>query len=133
YPEVLIATSVMAEGVDLHLNCRHVIHHDLSWNPSTLEQRTGRVDRIGARAELAGAPIEVAMPFVAATQDEKMYRVVTDRERWFNVVMGGEAVLRLDAQSTDRAAQRVPIPESAYSGLKPELGVRDEGRAADDR
>ena len=39
YPEVLVASSIMAEGVDLHLNCRHVIHHDLCWNPSTLEQR----------------------------------------------------------------------------------------------
>jgi hypothetical protein len=126
YPEVLITTSVMAEGVDLHLNCRHVIHHDLSWNPSTLEQRTGRVDRIGARAEHAGAPIEVCMPFVAATQDEKMYRVVTDRERWFNVVMGGAAALQLDAHSTDRAAQRIPIPDQAYTGLKPELGVDAE-------
>lgn len=29
YPEVLIASSVMAEGVDLHKNCRHIIHHDL--------------------------------------------------------------------------------------------------------
>ncbi|HEY8537730.1 MAG TPA: hypothetical protein VIL28_02615 [Steroidobacteraceae bacterium] len=69
------------------------------------------------------------MPFVAATQDEKMYRVVTDRERWFNVVMGGEAMLRLDGRSTDRAARRVPIPEEAR--LKPELGVRAESRAAD--
>jgi len=73
------------------------------------------------------------MPFVAATQDEKMYRVVTDRERWFNVVMGGEAMLRLDGRSTDRAARRVPIPEEAYARLKSELGVRDEGRASDDR
>ena len=51
YPEVLTASSVLAEGVDLHLNCRFVIHHDLSWNPSTLEQRTGRIDRIGAKCE----------------------------------------------------------------------------------
>src|SRR5690606_14303114 len=36
YPEVLITTSVMAEGVDLHLNCRHVIHHDLSSPAATL-------------------------------------------------------------------------------------------------
>src|SRR5690606_21211967 len=91
---------------------------------STLEQRTGRVDRIGARAEHAGAPIEVAMPFVAATQDEKMYRVVTDRERWFNVVMGGEAMLRLDGRSTDWAARRVPIPEEACLKLQHSLAVR---------
>src|SRR3546814_3963034 len=28
FPEVLIASAVMAEGVDLHLECRHVIHHE---------------------------------------------------------------------------------------------------------
>ena len=55
FPEVLVASSVMAEGVDLHHDCRHVIHHDLDWNPSTLEQRTGRVDRIGFKAESASA------------------------------------------------------------------------------
>ena len=31
----------------------HMIHHDLCWNPSNLEQRTGRIDRIGAKAERA--------------------------------------------------------------------------------
>ncbi|MDE2413755.1 MAG: hypothetical protein KGM60_03260, partial [Comamonadaceae bacterium] len=31
YPEILIASSVMTEGVNLHLNCRHIIHHDLDW------------------------------------------------------------------------------------------------------
>ena len=48
YPEVLITTGVLAEGVDLHRSCRRVIHHDLPWNPAKLEQRTGRVDRIGS-------------------------------------------------------------------------------------
>ncbi|PIR19457.1 MAG: hypothetical protein COV48_01890, partial [Elusimicrobia bacterium CG11_big_fil_rev_8_21_14_0_20_64_6] len=32
FPEVLISSSVLAEGVDLHLSCRHIIHHDLCWN-----------------------------------------------------------------------------------------------------
>jgi superfamily II DNA/RNA helicase len=100
YPEILIASSVLAEGVDLHLNCRHVLHHDLCWNPSTLEQRTGRVDRIGAKAERCGQPILVFLPYIAETQDEKMYRVVMDRERWFQVVMGEE--YRLDLASTER-------------------------------
>jgi hypothetical protein len=62
FPEVLIASSVMAEGVDLHRFCRFVIHHDLCWNPSTLEQRTGRLDRIGAKVEQCGQPIRVYLP-----------------------------------------------------------------------
>ncbi|HEY6724547.1 MAG TPA: DEAD/DEAH box helicase, partial [Polyangiaceae bacterium] len=50
-PEVLICTSVGQEGIDLHRQCRHVFHYDLTWNPATLEQRTGRVDRIGCLAQ----------------------------------------------------------------------------------
>lgn len=88
FPEILIASSVMAEGVDLHRSCRHVIHHDLCWNPATLEQRTGRLDRIGGKHEQATRPLHIWLPWLAGTQDEKQYRVVTLRERWFGIVMG---------------------------------------------
>ncbi|CAN5127178.1 hypothetical protein BH10CYA1_BH10CYA1_64590 [soil metagenome] len=115
FPEILIASNVLAEGVDLHRFCRQVIHHDLCWNPSTLEQRTGRVDRIGAKAEQCGKPICIYLPYLAATQDEKMYRVVMDRERWFKVVMGEN--MKIDARTTDKLAQRVPLPESLAKKL----------------
>ncbi|MBN1859053.1 SWF/SNF helicase family protein, partial [Candidatus Bipolaricaulota bacterium] len=121
FPEILIASSVMAEGVDLHLNCRHVIHHDLCWNPSTLEQRTGRVDRIGAKIERCGAPLQVYLPYIAETQDEKMYRVVMDRERWFKVVMGEK--LKTDARSTEKLAARVSLPQAAAEELAFKLAV----------
>jgi superfamily II DNA/RNA helicase len=114
----------MAEGVDLHLNCRHVIHHDLCWNPSTLEQRTGRIDRIGAKAERCGQPIQVYLPYMLETQDEKMYRVVMDRERWFSVVMGEH--YKVDARSTEKLANRVPFPESAATELAFRLSVLEE-------
>jgi superfamily II DNA or RNA helicase len=115
FPEVLIASSVMAEGVDLHRFCRYVIHHDLDWNPSTLEQRTGRVDRIGAKVETCGKPIRIYLPFLAETQDEKMYRVVMDRERWFSVVMGEQ--FKVDSCHTEKLAQRIPLPAGAASQL----------------
>lgn len=121
FPEILIASAVMAEGVDLHLNCRYVIHHDLCWNPSTLEQRTGRVDRIGAKVERAGQPIDVFLPYIAETQDEKMYRVVMDRERWFKVVMGEQ--YKVDARSTDKLAERIRLPLAAAEALAFRLEV----------
>ena len=121
FPEVLIASSVLAEGVDLHLDCRFVIHHDLCWNPSTLEQRTGRVDRLGAKAERARKSIHVYLPYVAATQDEKMFRVVRDRERWFQVVMGEK--YEVDEAATDARASRVPLPASAARALAFRLEV----------
>lgn len=130
YPEVLVASSVMAEGVDLQMNCRFVVHHDLCWNPSTLEQRTGRIDRIGAKAERSGQSIHVYLPFIAETQDEKMYRVVMDRERWFSVVMGEQ--YKVDARTTEKLANRVPFPASAAAELAFRLEVmsRAEGAAA---
>jgi superfamily II DNA or RNA helicase len=125
YPDVLIATSVMSEGVDLHLNCRFIIHHDLSWNPSTLEQRTGRVDRIGAKVEQCGKSLEVYLPYVAATQDEKMYKVVMDRERWFNILMGED--YKEDLMSTEKISERVPLPEQIVKDLAFRLEVYQAG------
>ena len=122
FPEVLIASSVMAEGVDLHRFCRYVIHHDLCWNPSTLEQRTGRVDRIGAKVERCGQPIRIYLPYLAETQDEKQYRVVMDRERWFSVVMGEK--FKVDARTTDKLAQRIPLPASVAKELAFRLEVK---------
>lgn len=121
YPEILVASSVMAEGVDLHLMCRNVIHHDLDWNPSVVEQRTGRLDRMGSKGELTKCPVDVYLPFIEGAQDEKQFRVMRDRERWFNVVMGER--LELDEWSTDRLAERVEFPEAAALGITMDLAV----------
>jgi hypothetical protein len=47
--EVLIATDTGGEGLNLHHRCRLVVTVELPWNPQRLEQRVGRVDRIGQR------------------------------------------------------------------------------------
>jgi hypothetical protein len=46
---VLLATDAAGEGLNLHHVCRAVINLELPWNPMRLEQRIGRVDRIGQR------------------------------------------------------------------------------------
>jgi SNF2 family DNA or RNA helicase len=46
-PPLLLATDAAAEGLNLHHTCRVVINLELPWNPMRLEQRVGRVDRIG--------------------------------------------------------------------------------------
>jgi superfamily II DNA/RNA helicase len=46
---LLLATDAAAEGLNLHHHCRLVINLELPWNPMRLEQRIGRVDRIGQR------------------------------------------------------------------------------------
>lgn len=110
FPEILVSSSVMGEGVDLHRFCRYVIHHDLCWNPSTLEQRTGRLDRIRCKAEVCLRPILVYEPFIAGSADEKMFRVVRDRERWFQIVMGQK--FEFDEAASEAIACRVPLPEA---------------------
>lgn len=44
---LLLATDAASEGLNLHAHCRVVINLELPWNPMRLEQRIGRVDRIG--------------------------------------------------------------------------------------
>ena len=46
--EILIATDVLAEGVNLHRG-NIVINYDLPWNPTRVIQRVGRVNRIGTK------------------------------------------------------------------------------------
>ncbi|MDZ7262380.1 MAG: DEAD/DEAH box helicase, partial [candidate division KSB1 bacterium] len=48
--EVLVATDVLAEGLNLQ-DCDKVINYDLHWNPVRLIQRFGRIDRIGSEYE----------------------------------------------------------------------------------
>jgi len=97
-PEILVSTAVGEEGIDLHRECRHVLHHDLCWNPAVLEQRTGRVDRIGSRVERErvdsargdGATLDIAIPYLAATYDERMFEELYRRAQLFEVTMGGD-------------------------------------------
>jgi len=51
YPNVLVATSVLQEGVDLHYHCNEVIHYGLAWTQGDNEQRVGRVDRLNGKME----------------------------------------------------------------------------------
>ncbi|GAA0771557.1 ATP-dependent helicase [Roseibium denhamense] len=42
---ILICTDAAREGINLQHRCYDLIHFDLPWNPSRLEQRNGRIDR----------------------------------------------------------------------------------------
>ncbi len=47
HARVLLATDAASEGLNLHARCRLVASVDLPWTPLRMEQRVGRVDRIG--------------------------------------------------------------------------------------
>lgn len=53
-PYVLLAQSTICrEGIDLHEFCMHLVHFDLEWAPGAMEQREGRLDRVGSAWEQA--------------------------------------------------------------------------------
>ncbi len=124
FPDILVCSEVMGEGVDLQRFCRHVIHHDLAWNPSTIEQRTGRIDRLGCKAE-GRQPIAVYLPYLAGAADERQYRVMADRERWFRVVMGQEEVAQLIRPDSEGG---LPLPEAVANELSYHLAVEVRAR-----
>ena len=48
---ILIATDVISEGLNLQRLSSCIIHYELPWNPNRLEQRNGRIDRIGQKMD----------------------------------------------------------------------------------
>jgi len=51
YPLILITTDLLQEGEDLHTFCSTVHHYGISWMPSSMEQRVGRVDRVSSQTD----------------------------------------------------------------------------------
>ena len=64
---VLVSTDSMAEGLNLHQRCCHLIHLDLPYNPNRLEQRNGRIDRYGQRRDP-----EIRYLYLAGTFEERL-------------------------------------------------------------
>lgn len=65
---VLLSSEVGSEGVDLQF-CWIVINYDLPWNPMRLEQRIGRVDRLGQEKE----KIVIVNLIYSGTIDDRIY------------------------------------------------------------
>jgi len=47
--EVLVANDAAGEGINLHRAANFMVNYDLPWNPNRLEQRFGRIHRIGQK------------------------------------------------------------------------------------
>jgi len=64
---VLVSTDALAEGLNLHTRCFHLIHLDLPYNPNRLEQRNGRIDRYGQSRDP-----EIRYLYLAGTFEERL-------------------------------------------------------------
>ena len=88
-PSVLLSSEVASEGIDLQF-ARVVVNYDLPWNPMKIEQRIGRIDRLGQEA----SKITIWNLFYSDTIDSRIYNRLYLRLGLFERALGGlEAIL----------------------------------------
>ena len=78
--DVLISTDAGGEGLNLQF-CNVVVNYDLPWNPMKIEQRIGRVDRIGQMREVLAVNFELVGTVemrVREVLEEKLARILED-------------------------------------------------------
>lgn len=80
---ILICTDAASEGLDLQ-SCNTLINYDIPWNPMRIEQRIGRIDRIGQESEL----IYIHSLFYKDSVEEKVYTRCLDRIDIFRDTLG---------------------------------------------
>ncbi len=85
----LLTSEVGGEGVDIQF-CRVLINYDLPWNPMRLEQRIGRIDRLGQKAD----SIQIWNIMYDNTIDARIYTRLYDKLDLVRVALGDfEAIL----------------------------------------
>ena len=79
---VLLSTDVGSEGLNLQF-CRRIINFDLPWNPMRIEQRIGRVHRIGQEQV-----VNVTNLCLAGSIEERILRILDERINLFELIIG---------------------------------------------
>ena len=113
-PKVLLCTEVGGEGRNFQF-AHHLVNYDLPWSPATVEQRIGRLDRIGQTK-----PVEIHVFDPAGTLASDVLMLLADAVGVFGETVGGlDAVLE---EVEDRLAELALMPREARveyaAGLK---------------
>lgn len=112
---VLLTSEVGGEGLDLQF-CRTMINYDLPWNPMKVEQRIGRIDRIGQKAP----SIEVISLVCRDTIEQQVYDRLYSRILRIERTLGSfESILGAEMAELERRL------------LDPELDDEEKGREVD--
>lgn len=94
-PLILIATPKAQEGIDLHPYCRHVLLFDLAWNPAVMEQRIGRVHRLGGNRK-ANEKVNVIYCYQTGTYEQTIATRVQQRCEMMRALLGAGQWLDTD-------------------------------------
>ncbi len=92
HAQVLIATEAGGEGINLQF-CNTIINFDLPWNPMRLEQRIGRVHRLGQEKD-----VYIYNFATEGTVEEHILRLLYEKIQLFEKVVGelDEILTKLD-------------------------------------
>lgn len=91
--DILLCTDAAAEGLNLQ-TADMLINFDLGWNPMKIEQRIGRIDRIGQRHP----EIFVVNLCYAGSEEEVVYGRLLQRLQQANLVVGPQQMSLLPVQ-----------------------------------
>lgn len=80
--EIMISTDVGGEGLNFQF-CRVLFNYDLPWNPMNIEQRIGRLDRIGQKHA-----VHIYNFYLQGTLDGRILDVLQERIRIFEETIG---------------------------------------------
>jgi SNF2 family DNA or RNA helicase len=81
--DVLLCTDAAAEGLNFQF-CGALVNYDMPWNPMRVEQRIGRIDRLGQKH----ADIRIVNLHYADTVEADVYRALRARIGLFETVVG---------------------------------------------
>jgi superfamily II DNA or RNA helicase len=104
--KVLLCTEAGGEGLNLQ-NCGVLFNYDMPWNPMKVEQRIGRVDRIGQRRH----EVAIRHYFYERTVEAQVYRALGDRIGWFETVVGELQPILHTVQETIQKAALASLEE----------------------
>lgn len=105
---LLVCTEAASEGLNLQ-SSDLLINYDMPWNPMRVEQRIGRIDRIGQASDI----VHIINYYYEGSVEAQIYDVLRDRLDVFQVAVGPlQPVLGGIAKRIERAAMTDPIERS---------------------
>jgi SNF2 family DNA or RNA helicase len=120
--QILLSSEVGSEGIDLQF-CHVLVNYDLPWNPMRIEQRIGRIDRVGQKSET----LTIVHLKITDTIEERLYDRLHDKLRVFENSIGDlEAVLGEETEKLGRdllSSELSPLEEEQMIA-QTELAVR---------
>lgn len=122
-PQVLISTEAGAEGRNFQF-CHILVNYDLPWNPMVVEQRIGRVDRIGQD--------RIVLIFnlcIKNSVEERILDVLEKRINMFEATVGGLDPILGEVADDVRAIMRKAREDRSQA--IDELGARLQGQVAE--